>query len=79
MITLSTPLNSLSISLSWFLDDRSDDEIVTVTAKIWYVSDYLGKYRETLGYQKVDENCVDDEDADEWCSRIISKKIFRVS
>ena len=39
-------------------DDRSDDEIVTVTAKIWYVSDYLGKYRETLGYQKVDENCV---------------------
>ena len=54
-------------------DDRSDDEIVTVTAKIWYVSDYLGKYRETLGYQKVNENCVDDEDADEWCNRIITK------
>ena len=54
-------------------DDRSDDKIVTVTAKIWYVSDYLGKYRETLGYQKVDENCVDDEDTDEWCNRIITK------
>ena len=53
------------------LEGRSDDEIVTVTAKIWYVSDFHGKYTRTT-YQKVDENCQDNPNADEWCDRIIT-------
>ena len=58
--------------MPFFLEDRSDDEIVTVTAKFWYVSDYSGKYREDFEYQKVDKNCIDDEKKDEHCDRIVA-------
>jgi hypothetical protein len=51
------------------LEDRSDDEIVTVTAKIWYVSDFHGKYTSAT-YDKVDENCVDNPP--EYCERVIA-------
>ena len=42
-----------------------------MTAKIWYVSDFHGKYTRPT-YQKIDENCQDNPNADEWCDRIIT-------
>ena len=51
------------------LEERTDDEIVTVTAKIWHVSDFHGKYTQST-YAKVDESCVDNPP--EYCERTIS-------
>ena len=50
--------------------DRADEEIATVTAKIWYVSDFHGKYTDKT-YAKVDENCEDTRSKP--CDRIITK------
>ena len=52
-------------------ETRSDDEIVTVTAKIWYVSDFHGKYTKPT-YAKIDETCEDNPSANELCDRIIT-------
>ena len=50
--------------------DRTDDDIATVTAKIWYVSDFHGKYTQPT-YAKVDESCVDNPPT--YCDRVISE------
>ena len=47
------------------------DEIVTVTAKIWHVSDFNGKYTRPT-FKQVDENCVDNPP--EYCDRIIESE-----
>merc|ERR1712136_234650 len=49
---------------------QDNDVTVTVTAKIWYVSDFDGKYTKTND-QKIDENCVDNKAAKEYCERKI--------
>ena len=65
----------------WFLfnflykEDRADNEIVTVTAKFWYVSDYSGRYREKEKYEKVDKHCVDDRKARKFCNRIVKDAV----
>ena len=51
------------------LKDRDDGEIVTVTAKIWYVSDFHGKYTDPT-YEKVENSCVDNPP--EYCDRYIA-------
>ena len=51
--------------------DRTDKEIATVTAKIWYVSDFHGKYTNIKKYDKVDENCVDSNT--NICERVIAE------
>ena len=53
------------------LVDRTDKEIATVTAKIWYVSDFHGKYTNIKKYDKVDENCVDSNT--NICERVIAE------
>ena len=44
-----------------------------MTAKIWYVSDFHGKYTQAT-YEKVDANCEDNPSADDWCDRIITSE-----
>ena len=51
--------------------DRTDKEIATVTAKIWYVSDFHGKYTNIKRYDKVDGNCVDSKN--NICERVIAE------
>ena len=46
------------MQIFFHVESRSNDEIVTVTAKIWYVSDFHGKYTQAT-YEKVDANCED--------------------
>ena len=67
-------IRSIKVPITLCLEARSDDEIVTVTAKIWYVSDFHGKYTSAT-YEKVDENCVDNPTTSEWCDRVITSHV----
>ena len=56
--------------LTFPLEERTankNEKIVTVTVKVWYVSDFDAKSRK-VDYVKVDKNCVDCRDCKGGCS-----------
>merc|ERR1711936_1293489 len=72
LISINVKCEVVSDSLDYHeSSDRTDKEIATVTAKIWYVSDFHGKYTNIKRYDKVDGNCVDSKN--NICERVIAE------